>query len=500
MKVAIGEFLHESNSFAANLTKKEAFEKTSGIHAKGWGTGEEVIELAEGARTGLGGIISKCREYGWVIVPTIIAETLPSGPISKETFDEIKGEFINRIKANMPIDGVLLHLHGAATVDKIDDAEGDLIRGIREVVGKDVPILSIFDLHGNIRDDLVNNLEMANAYDTQPHEDIYDRGIEITEVFKNIIDGKIKPVSRRIQPPFICSAINTDTSMQPMKSLMRKAFEFEDKEEDIIDVSVFCGFGSADKDVAGPSIVVTTNDNAELANLVAKDMARELWNKKDEFYVDLIDMDEAIIKAKKESGLWALMDGGDDPLGGAPGDGTTVLEKLIDNDVHSAAITFIKDEEMATKAFKAGVGNKIEGLLGGKTDGKHGNPVPVVATVISISTDEIPIFEWLDDLKQDAGKIAVLDIDGIIVPVAEKMIVTECIDIFGILGIDYKAKNIIVLKGLASSYTHIYKDIPKEYVLLDSAGIGNYDLTKIGKYKKLRRPCYPFDKNVEFNV
>ena len=53
---------------------------------------------------------------------------------------ELRDELLEQLKAAMPVDGVLLGLHGAMVADGYDDCEGDLLARARAIVGPNVVI------------------------------------------------------------------------------------------------------------------------------------------------------------------------------------------------------------------------------------------------------------------------------------------------------------------------------------------------------------------------
>ena len=122
----------------------------------GYYLGEEVIEKLQGTRTPIGGFIDFAKKTGNEVVPTVAASASPSGIVTKEAYETLKTQLIDGIKKAGKVDGVLLALHGAMVVDGTPDAEGDILRSVREVVGEKVPVVSTLDFHANVTDAMVN--------------------------------------------------------------------------------------------------------------------------------------------------------------------------------------------------------------------------------------------------------------------------------------------------------------------------------------------------------
>jgi len=499
VRVAIGEFHHESNSFCSEPTRVVQFETAPVYLDRGWCFGEELLAVARGTHTVLGAYIEKAAEHGWELVPLAAAETMPSGEIEAAAYAEVKEGMLARLRAALPVDGVLLDLHGAAMVEGLDDSEGDLLAGIRRLVGAATPVVAVLDLHANLTQEMVDAADLLLGYDTEPHTDIYERGLEAAELFAAIARGDVTPTACRVHPPLILPAINTCTERDPMRTLMQRAFECEDDPR-VLDVSVFAGFYGSDQADAGASVLVTTGGDADLAKVVAGEMGQLLWDLREGFIWPLTPVADAVAAARQAGGLWAFIDEADDPLGGGPGDGTAVLRDVIEAGVTSAGVCMLCDPEMVEAAFRAGSGGVVEGTVGGKTDGRHGAPLPIRARVVSLRDEAIPFACWDPTLMQDVGRIAVLDADGILIPVSELKAGTEAINVFEVLGIDLAKLDVIILKGLGNTIKRAYGDIPRGYVEVESQGINHPDLRKMGEYRKLRRPCFPLDDDVEFGA
>lgn len=487
MRVAIGGFYHESNSFSVERTDFEAFRRNNFYEA------QEMIDKLRGSRRFLGGYIDFCEKNGWEMVPMIFGNSLPSAPLDQDLYEYIKEKTLKTLKENK-VDAVLLHLHGAAVAFGYEDCEGDFLTAVREVVGKEVPIVATLDLHANVSDKMVENSTALFGFNTQPHEDQFERETEAAELVQAMLAGKIHPVTVRKQPPILLPALITDTGYGPMKTLMDRAYEWE-KDEKVLNVSPFAGFYGSDKYEIGPSAVVTTDGDAELAEKIAKDICDLTWEIKDEFFKEMTSEEEACEKAKA-GGLWAFIDEADDPLGGGPADGTYILEKLIELGASNIGVSTIRDPEIVEKAFAAGVGNTIDGTLGAKSDNLHGNPIPIHAEVLSLQEKTIPFCYWDENFQINIGKWAVIWFDGVTVVVTQEKAPTENMNIFAQAGIDASEFNILLLKGFGQAYQGVFGDLPKEYLTIHSIGICNPDVTRIGEFQNIRRPIYPLDENV----
>lgn len=489
MKVAIGGFINEVNTFSRETIGLESFQNSTLTKAA------DLIEKHRGDRRIAGGFIDYAEKHGWEIVPLIVAYAPPAGPIREEAYQEIKKEFLDPIR-NQDVDGVLLHLHGAIVSEGMDDCEGDIITSIRNITGTEIPIMLVSDLHANITKTMVESVNGIFGYNTQPHADMYEREQEAAALMDRCFTEKRKTRVLMAQPPLLLPAISTDTSIGAMKPVMEKAYELE-KEPDILNVSPFAGFYGSDIYNAGASAVVVVQEgDEEKGRRVAEKMADFFWEQKETFFVETVPLEDAVRKSENEGGLWVFIDEADDPYGGGPADGTYLLQKLINMSPVRAGLAAIHDPEIVEKAFSAGEGNQVVGKLGAKKDFLHGKPVEINAKVRKLHKGRIPLVFWNEEDTQNPGRIAVLEQNGVYIVVTELKTNTESIDVYKYLGIDVTQFLFIIGKGLGEAYQAVYKDLAKGFLTLDSIGITNPNVKKIGEFKKIRRPIYPLDDNV----
>lgn len=489
MRVAIGEFSHESNSFCAHETEIEQFQEREFL-APG-----EMIPAREDTRTVLGGFIAGARQVGMDLVPTIAASATPSGTVSAEAYHKIRDQLIEAVRQAAQLDGILLSLHGAMVAAPVADAEADILQGVR-AVAPNVPIVVVLDLHANVTPAMVTSADVILGYNEEPHVDVYERGAEAAEILERIVRGTIRPVTAWVQPPLILPAINMATDSGPMRTL---AIQRAEKETiaGVINISVFGGFYGSDQSEAGPSVIATTDGNEALAQELADELAEQVWELRDEFLVPLDPVPDAIQEALSRSGTTALIDECDDPAGGGSGDATAILQGLLDAGVWSAGIATLRDPDIVHQAREAGVGGRVSGLLGAKTDRLHGEPVAFTGRVKAIHADSLPMRPW-SEMKTDVGPLVVLDVQGIDVIVTDQKVVSEDVDLFRLLGIDHSDSKILGLKGLGLHLRRAYGDSVAAYVPVAGKGVTNPDVTQL-PYRTIRRPIFPLDDVHQWN-
>jgi len=177
VRIAVAGFMHETNTFAEHLTPLSDFERSGGF--PGLMTGQQVIDTLRTAAVGTGGFITAAEAAGDVeLVPLLWTFPQPSGTIEQSAFETVVGMLLERLREAGPLDGLLLELHGAMVTEKYPDAEGELLRRLREIVGPELPIIATLDLHANISPEMVERTTTLLGYDTYPHVDALERGQE----------------------------------------------------------------------------------------------------------------------------------------------------------------------------------------------------------------------------------------------------------------------------------------------------------------------------------
>ena len=116
--IAIGSIFVECNHFGGIPADLESFRRSELFH------GDEVLDRTTGT---VGGLLSVLRDRAVSIKPLLVASACPSGSVTSECYRQLKRELLDRLRCSLPIDGILLALHGSAAVDDVGDLEGDLL-------------------------------------------------------------------------------------------------------------------------------------------------------------------------------------------------------------------------------------------------------------------------------------------------------------------------------------------------------------------------------------
>ncbi|MFS0603825.1 M81 family metallopeptidase [Peribacillus frigoritolerans] len=484
MRIAIGQLVHETNTFSNVKTTIDLFKLWE------WDHGDVILQKHCGVKNYLGGMIDRGNELGIKIIPTFSAWANPSGIITKETYRTAKQELISAIEGSGDLDAICIFLHGAGVAEGVDDLEGDLLTALRMRVGYKMPIVTVLDLHGNITEAMIKESNAIFGNVEYPHTDSYERGIEAIDLTVGILIGKVKPEMGFTKLPLL---IPTTTSYNsPVKEINEWCLEWE-KHPEVIDCTFYHGFPYSDIPYAGASIITTTNNNPHLAQRVSNDIASRIWEIKDKFFPTLPSPEEAITYASSRVDFPIVInEASDNPGAGTPGDGTYLLKEMIKADIPNTCFGFIYDPEVADIAHKTGVGSLIQVELGGKTDTLHGKSLKISAYVKCLTDGEfIQSSPMWRGSKVNLGKSARLKVGNVDVIVCSVRSQTFDEQIFLLHGIDVLKSKIIGLKS-SHHFRASYVSIAKEIITVDSPGLSTGDLLSFN-HKKINKPIYPFD-------
>ena len=487
MRILIGEFSHESNCFCAGLTRLADF------RAHQFLVGDEVLDAHRGKRTVLGGFLDAAAADAHDVIPSIAASCLPSGPVEAEVFCEVRDRLVSAVKTAGPIDAILLSLHGGMSVEgpAADDPEGEIAATVRTAAGDSVVIAVVMDLHSDTTERLLRAADLTLAYNEEPHRDAYERGVEAAKLALRARSGDVSPVSARAHPPMLLPAINMATDQGPMHELHRLRAELE-AEPGVLDISIHGGFYGSDQPEAGFSVVCTTDGDRAFAHRLAAQLAREAWRRREEFIVDLVPPDRAVADALAAGEPVGLIDECDDPAGGGSCDSVGIVRAMLNGGVERGGMSTIFDTEAARAMAAAGTGSELTLVLGAKTDHLHGESLEVSGRVGHIHHGPLAVDTW-SGRAFDFGAVGVLEVGGVQVVVTERRMVTENIDIFEALGLDVRRMQAVGFKGLGLHVRQALAGKIERFIPVDAVGVTHPDVRKLGRFRRLRRPCWPFD-------
>ena len=260
-RIAILGFAIECNRFAPVTTAAD-FEQDVDIRGN-----RIVSEARSGASItmpDLPGFFTEMDRTGdWTPVPLRVALAQPGGPVEESFFRAFLREIEASLKAALPLDAVFISSHGAALAQGTDDPDGDLFEVVRRVVGPEIPVIAVFDLHANVSRKMIDHISVFVGYLENPHTDIHERGVEAAKHMRECLAGARTAIAM-VKVPIVAPQIALLTAKGPYADLIK--YGQTKVGGDILNVSVMAGFAYSDSPKNGLTAVVTTrNGNREAA-------------------------------------------------------------------------------------------------------------------------------------------------------------------------------------------------------------------------------------------
>ena len=484
MRIAVAEVAQETDSFSPLIADRSDFE------AYGLYFGEEILERMRGVGP-IGGFLEIAAQQPEPVElrPIVRAWGSAGGTITAETLDFLTERLVTGLKQSMPLDAVFLSLHGAAASEKDDDVEGHVLQAVREVVGRDIPVVVALDHHANITQRMVDCADLLVGHETQPH-DPPATGRKVAHLLFRMLRGEIHPTVRWRKIPMITPQDQFLTSAGPMKEWFDLARQMESR-SGVLDVSPYPMQPWLDVAEGGWSVIVHTDNDAELADSLAAEIADKAWSLREQFWrSERVAPAEAIRQAvAAERGLIILSDTGDSVYGGAPGDSTCILKAMLDQQIPCPAFVPMIDSEALQAALAAGVGAGITVELGGKLDHVFSQPVRVTGNVAAVSRGFTVDLQdrGICDLRQTAllevGEIRIALLDHRSFAVNHPVLYTH-------LGLDIADAKMVVVK--TASNFQFFSRWRTGLIRVDSPGTTQSDLTAF-RWQRIPRPTYPLD-------
>jgi microcystin degradation protein MlrC len=423
--------------------------------------------------------------YDILFQPTLLASAVPGGPIDPAAYQTIKSEFLNRVKALLPLDGLYLFMHGAMFVAGMEDAEGDWIEATRKVVGPNCIISTSYDLHGSVSQRVIDNLDAFTALRTAPHIDSEENTIRACDMLTYCLKSHVWPTLVWAPIPVLVPGERSSTNDDPAKRLWAQLPELN-RQPGVLDVSLLVGYVWADEPRTTASAVVTGTAPA-IEEKIAANLAQQYWDARREFSfgTETGSIEECLTKAMQAKTQPAIVaDSGDNPTGGGNGDRADLLEALIRRKATGVVFAAIADKPATEACYRAGLGSTLPLSIGFTLDPLAGKPVKTNATV-----------KFLSPVSDPAEREAVVQIEGITLVLSERRRPYHYLADFEKLGIHPTSFKIIVVK---SGYlSPELAPIANPSLMALSDGSVNQDIVHLPP-NHLRRPSYPFVENLKF--
>ena len=449
MRVAIGGFNHETNTFAPSKARYEDFQASGSW--PGLVSGGDLFGIMQGVNIPISGFISQAKRFDWTLLPLTWAAATPSAHVTEDAYERIVGMILDQLRDALPVNAVYLCLHGAMVAEHAEDGEGELLARVRALIGPDIPLVASLDLHGNITQKMVDQSDGLISFRTYPHVDMAQTGGQTADYLNWIRNQDLAKRGKvLVRIPFLIPISWQCTEMEPNRSIMNLLREVENKYSLVLS---YCpGFPASDFPDCGPTILAYSDAPgaaAEAAQII-KDAVLAVEG---ELVGTIYSPHEAVREAMRlarqpGSGPVVISDTQDNPGAGGNGDTMGMLRALLDVKVPRSAFGLICDPRAAEVAHGAGVGADIRIELGGKSGVAGDQPYSGTFRVRALSDGKVNCCgPYYAGARMTLGLSACLAIGNVSVAVCSRKVQMADQDLYRFVGIEPMRQVILVNKS-----------------------------------------------------
>ncbi|MCW3475373.1 M81 family metallopeptidase [Limobrevibacterium gyesilva] len=423
---------------------------------------------------------------GFTLIEGSCFAASPAGTTNRADYETMRDEILDQVRAALPLDGVLLGLHGAMVAHGYDDVEGDVIERVRALVGKDCVIGVELDPHCHLTLKRVRLADIIVLYKEFPHTDVVDRAEDLLDLVLKTLRGQVKPVMAM----YDCRQIGSyPTTLPLMRAFVDRMMAMEGK-DGVLSVSIGHCFPYADvPEITGRILVVTDGDKAK-ADRLATEIGQEFISMRGKTAPDYLEVDAGITAAVAANAApVVLADPADNAGGGAPSDNTTILRRLIERGVQEAAIGPIWDPIAVRLCFDAGLGAEFPLRFGGKIGPTSGAPVDAKVMVTGLARD---CWQSFGPTQVPLGDCACVKVGGVEVVLISNRTQALGLELFRNVGVEPTERKLVVVKS-TNHFMAAFGPIAKKVIYIDSDGPLSRDYRRI-PYTKIQRPVWPLDE------
>ena len=418
-RIAVGGFQHETNTFSPVKATYADFEAPDAW--PGLTRGAALLDAVQGINLPAAGFVAEVRSLRHEIVPLAWCSAQPSGHVTRDAFERISAMLLDDLRVGGAVDAVYLDLHGAMVAEHLDDADGEILRRVRECVGPGVPVLASLDFHANISQQMARQATALVSYRTYPHVDMADCGARAARVMHDLLRGA-QVAAYLEQADFLIPLTSQSTLAEPLQSLMAEA-EAADHAP-LLSLCLAPGFPAADVVDCGPSVYACGSDAFVVATSV-RQIAAELRRREGEFALELYSVEQAVAEAARSRAPRGrpliLADTQDNPGAGGNADTTSLIKALVASGARDVLAGVICDPEAAERAHAAGEGAGLDLRLGARTRFAGETPLEARFKVVALGdgrfTGTGPFYRGG---RFELGPMALLEFGGVRIAVASR--------------------------------------------------------------------------------
>jgi len=484
MKLFVAAFGAETNSFAPFKTTLDHFAEICLIRP-------DEDDPAAIANNGHAEFLDRAAADGHEVVRGTLAYAMPSGPLTDDCYFTLRDEILEQLRAAMPLDIVLLNLHGAMMSESLRDCEGYFLEEVRKVVGPKVKVGALLDLHAHLSDRMMRHADILISFKEYPHTDFAERGRRLYELTFAAARGEIDPVMVSCE----CRTLGAfETTSEPMMGFVSFMRGLEDRPK-VLDAALVHSFPWGDCEDGGAKVLAITDGDEGVARDLCAEVKMAFLAIREEAIMRPFGIDDAVreILASPDARPFVIGDASDNPGGGAAGDSIYLLAGLLEAGLGPVAAGVFWDESLVTTAWEAGEGAHLSTELGGKASALSGPSLHLEATVRCLKDDANQAFGEGDDITRlPLGRCAVLDTGNAAIVVSERRFQTLSPDCFTAFGIDPAGYRVALVKS-SNHFRAAFAPVAAKILAVTGPGVMTLDLKSL-PFKYLPRPMWPLDQ------
>jgi len=429
----------------------------------------------------------RAAKEGFTLIEGSCFAASPAGTTNQRDYETMRDEILEQLKAALPIDGVLLGLHGAMVAHGYDDVEGDIIERVRALVGVKTVIGVELDPHCHLTLKRVRLADVIVLYKEFPHTDVVERAEDVLDIVLKTLRGQAKPVMSMYDCRQIASY---PTTLPLMRGFVDKVKAMEGK-DGVLSISIGHCFPYADVPELGGRILVVMDQDKAKGDALATAIGEEFVSMRGKTFPPYLSVEDGIATALESNVQPVVMaDPADNAGGGAPSDNTTILRRLIERQVEDAAVGPIWDPVAVRLCFDAGLGAEFPLRFGGKIGPASGAPIDARVRVVGLKED---CWQSFGPTQVPLGDCAAVKVGGVEIVLITNRTQALGLELFRNLGIEPTAKKLVVVKS-TNHFMAAFGPIAKRVIYIDSDGPLSRDYRKV-PYTRIIRPIWPLDEH-----
>lgn len=484
LRIGVASIVQETNTFSPRTCELADFRSQS-LHV-----GEEAAHIFKNTNTELGGAIQRVEHRGALAIPLIHAWAMSSGRLTAETFDALQRMLEQQIERVMPLDGLVLSLHGAMAAEGKDNADAELLMVARCILGSGVVIGVCLDLHANVTPTLVQQSDILVGFHTYPHVDQAETGARIADLVLDQLEERSLPVIALAKRAMLVPP-EAQTPDGPFGELRVRADRATTGT--ILDISLFPVQPWLDVDGLGFAVTVVADGDLDQAQNVAEHFANMAWEMRHEFSVDLVEPLTALDRVRASRSRPVLLsESADSPTAGAAADSPAMVQVLLGHGRDLRAYVTVVDPTAVAACFHVGTGLQVDVRVGCSLDQRFHHPVRVQGVIQRLGSGALqltgPVFRGM---VVNMGRWAVVNVEKLSVLLTERPAHTFDPETYRKVGLPPEDADVIVVRS-ATLFRAGWVDVAGDIFILDLPGASTPRLNTL-TFERAPRPLYPLE-------